>query len=282
MDIDQLRTFLEVNRTRHFGRASQNLFVTQSAISSRIKQLEEELSIKLFTRARNDIQLTVAGKRFLKTAEMIVSMWEQARHSIQLSNEDKPMLVVGGIPSLWEIILKDWVLDIHQSHPELILSCDSEPAQSIIQRVLGKTLDLGFVYTSQKLVELEQIEITPLQLIMVSDRPELTPQQAIKYRYHFVDWGQSFGVAHARWFPELPHPFLRLGWGGMALESLVKYGGVAYLPDLMVREFLQRGALFPVQEAPTFSRQVYAIFREEHPLKGFILQLLEKLQPGHA
>jgi DNA-binding transcriptional LysR family regulator len=43
MDTQLLRTFLEVHRTRHFGRAADNLYVSQSAVSARIRQLEEEL-----------------------------------------------------------------------------------------------------------------------------------------------------------------------------------------------------------------------------------------------
>ncbi|MEX2517286.1 MAG: LysR family transcriptional regulator, partial [Gammaproteobacteria bacterium] len=45
MDVDLLKTFLEVQRTRHFGRAADNLFLTQSAISARIRQLEDELGV---------------------------------------------------------------------------------------------------------------------------------------------------------------------------------------------------------------------------------------------
>ena len=41
MDIDLLRTFLEVYRTRHFGRTAENLYLTQSAVSARIRLLEE-------------------------------------------------------------------------------------------------------------------------------------------------------------------------------------------------------------------------------------------------
>jgi DNA-binding transcriptional LysR family regulator len=66
MDIDLLKTFLEVYRTRHFGRTAENLYLTQSAVSARIRLLEETLGVPLFTRTRNDIQLTPAGTRLLK------------------------------------------------------------------------------------------------------------------------------------------------------------------------------------------------------------------------
>lgn len=62
MDTELLKTFLEVSRTRHFGRAAEALYLTQSAVSFRIRQLENQLGVNLFTRHRNNIRLTTAGK----------------------------------------------------------------------------------------------------------------------------------------------------------------------------------------------------------------------------
>ncbi len=62
MDTELLKTFLEVSRTRHFGRAAEALYLTQSAVSFRIRQLENQLGVNLFTRHRNNIRLTSAGE----------------------------------------------------------------------------------------------------------------------------------------------------------------------------------------------------------------------------
>lgn len=61
MDTELLKTFPEVSRTRHFGRAAEALYLTQSAVSFRIRQLENQLGVNLFTRHRNNIRLTTAG-----------------------------------------------------------------------------------------------------------------------------------------------------------------------------------------------------------------------------
>ena len=58
MDIRFLTTFIEVANTRHFGKAAENLYLTQSAVSARIKLLEEYFHSTLFIRQRNSIQLT--------------------------------------------------------------------------------------------------------------------------------------------------------------------------------------------------------------------------------
>ena len=82
MDIGLLKTFLEVNRTKHFGQAAENLFLTQSAVSARIKLLEQTLGVPLFTRSRNNIELTPAGARLVKLADSIINTWNRARLEI--------------------------------------------------------------------------------------------------------------------------------------------------------------------------------------------------------
>ena len=109
MDIDLLKTFLEVHRTRHFGKAAENLYLSQSAISARIRLLEDQVGAALFTRDRNDIRLTPIGRKLLSHAESIVTAWNRARHEVSLGGDAEQSLVIGGTPSLWDILLQDWL-----------------------------------------------------------------------------------------------------------------------------------------------------------------------------
>lgn len=79
MDTELLKTFPEVSRTRHFGRAAEALYLTQSAVSFRIRQLENQLGVNLFTRHRNNIRLTTAGEKLLPYAETLMNTWQAAR-----------------------------------------------------------------------------------------------------------------------------------------------------------------------------------------------------------
>jgi DNA-binding transcriptional LysR family regulator len=50
VDIDLLKTFIEVNQTRNFARAAEDLYVTSAAVSARVKQLESHLGVHVFVR----------------------------------------------------------------------------------------------------------------------------------------------------------------------------------------------------------------------------------------
>jgi len=85
MDLDLLRTFLELNRTRHFGRAAEALFVTQAAVSSRLKSLEGQLGVTLFDRSTREMRLTPEGGRLIRHAEKLIAAWRGARQDVSLA-----------------------------------------------------------------------------------------------------------------------------------------------------------------------------------------------------
>ena len=113
MDIEILKTFLEVNNTRHFGKAAENLYLTQAAVSARIKQLENYIGTTLFTRYRNNLQLTGAGERLVNHAETILIAWERTKSETHLQKDQKKILAIGATSGLWDLILQDVLNEIH-------------------------------------------------------------------------------------------------------------------------------------------------------------------------
>src|ERR1043165_105913 len=260
MDIDLLKTFLEVNRTRHFGRAADNLFLTQSAISARIRLLEEAIGTPLFTRTRNDIQLTPAGSRLVKYAESIVNPWNRARQEAGLGEANLLSLAIGGIASLWDILLQEWSHKLYHQFPGVVLQTETHGQDTLIRKLRDGALDIGFMFEPPQMAELHVREVATTRLVMVASRPGLSAHEAIGEGYVMVDWGTSFAIAHARHFPDMPPSRVRVGLGRMGLAFLLENGGSTYLAEPMVAEYLNDGRLFAVADAPVIDRQVYAVW----------------------
>lgn len=259
MDIDQLRTFVEVARTRHFGQAAHNLFVTQSAVSARIRALENAVGTALFARNRNKVQLTAAGERLLRYAENILLTWNQARQDLVHGAEGRPPLAVGGAPSLWDTLLHDWLVWLVARQPALGLRLEVLEAARMHQRVVEGTLDLAFVFDFPPAADCAARQVASLALILVASRPRLSAEEAVRGDYVRVDWGASFAVAHAQRFPELGAPRLHMALGRMAWLYIRSRGGAAYLPRPLVAEDLAAGRLHEVRDAPVFKRPVFAL-----------------------
>src|SRR4051812_22196060 len=79
VELRQLEYFAAVARHRHFTRAAETLFVTQSALSQQVRRLEEELGMALLNRTSRGVELTAAGADLLERAGTILAEVERAR-----------------------------------------------------------------------------------------------------------------------------------------------------------------------------------------------------------
>ena len=276
MDIDLLRTFLEVERVRHFGRAAERLFITQSAVSARVRQLEELLGVELFTRKRNDIQLTPAGKRLKQHAEAILSQWERARQETGLGESYRDALAIGGLADLWPTALSDWLVRLQQALPDIALRGESGPADQLLHRLLDGALDIACVYDPPQVSEFAVQPLGRMELVLVATEAGLTAAQALAAHYILVDWGTAFAIAHARHFPELPAPAVHLAQGLLARDLLLRRPGAAYLP----RQWLDTdprctGRLHVIADAPVLERACHAVYRDRMDRQPLLQTALE-------
>ncbi|NUT44047.1 MAG: LysR family transcriptional regulator [Thermoactinospora sp.] len=86
-DIPGLRTFVATAQELHFGRAAARLFLTQQALSKRIRRLEDALGTPLFERTTRSVELTEAGRRLLPMAMEAVSAFDRALEAVRLPSE---------------------------------------------------------------------------------------------------------------------------------------------------------------------------------------------------
>ena len=275
MDINLIKTFLEVYRTRHFGRAADVLFLTQSAVSARIRLLEETLGAPLFERKRRDMQLTPAGRRFLKYAEQLVQIWNRACQDISGAKDAQQLLSVGALPALWDCLLAGWLERVRAYGPELSLLVEANGSELLLREAFDGDLDVVFLLEPPQTEDLAIREVCRLPLILVSSQPSMDCTRALDQGYVMLDWGMSFNTLHERYFADRPLPKLRLSMVRVALEHIQVQGGAAYLPQPLVSELLEREKLFPVIGAPEIERQVFALYAYANPRLPLIEKLLD-------
>lgn len=276
MDIGILKTFLEINRTRHFGKAAENLFLTQSAVSARIRLLEQTIGAEVFTRSRNNIELTPAGHKLLKHAESILNTWNRARQEISMEDPEHLSLAIGGVPSLWDILLQSWLDKLLADNPKLSANAEVHSPEALVRKLIDGALDVIFTFESPQMPEVMAEDVAQINLVLVSSSKDLTPQQAFE-NYVLVDWGTSFAITHVQHFPDIPTPKLRAQIGRLAYNYILENGGSAYLAESMVSEELNNNKLFKIQEAPAIKRTAYAAYLPTSEKKEFISDAIKKL-----
>lgn len=276
MDIELFRTFLEVNKTRHFGKASENLYLTQAAVSARVKQLEESLGVSLFIRARNNIQLTPEGERLIPHAETMLMAWSRARQEVALKLEQKHQLSLATTAGLWRFILQDKLGQLHNSFKELALRAEAHSPEELLRFLQEGILDLALLYEPATVPTLTAKPLGKLKLVLATTVANITPKAALQSNYVYVDWGTAFGVFHAKRFGEAPPPALHTNMAGIAESFLIEHGGSAYLPEVIMDELAQHGVT-AVEGAPSFSRDIYAVYQTHFSRKDLLPAIIEHL-----
>lgn len=259
MDTELLKTFIEVQRTRHFGKAAENLYLTQSAVSFRIRQLEQQLGVNLFSRYRNNIQLTAAGERLLPHAEAMLTALQRAKQDVAVSAEQAVQLSIAATANIWDAFLLQGFISVQQALPGLSWRAESLGREQIARLVLERHLDLAVLFDAPKVEEMQIDKLGDIQLLPVTTNTGQSGRQAMQQNYILVDWGTAFDIQHARHFPELPPPQLRTGSARIALELMQQCGGSAYLPQTMVKPLLADNSLHLIEDAPVMTRELFAV-----------------------
>lgn len=274
MDIELLRTFLEVKSTRHFGKAATNLFITQAAVSSRIKLLEQMLGTPLFVRYRNNLQLTETGDRLVAHAEDILLAWEHAKQDLTIRKNSKKVIRFAATTGFCAHVLEENLNEIYRLVEGISLRAESLDEETLISRLRDRRLDLALLFDASKHVDFVSVPLSSAELILVSAQQGTGVEQALNEGYVAVDWGAFFTIKHQKLFPETSAPVLQTTISRIALQFILKNGGSAYLPYSVVKSYLG-DELFRVESAPVIHQPLYAIFHEDTKYRREIEQIID-------
>ncbi|WP_373960148.1 LysR family transcriptional regulator [Vibrio gigantis] len=144
MDIDLLRTFCQLADDKNFRVASEHLYITQSALTKKIKRLEEQLNVVLFDRGRHGAELTQMGKILLPEAKRMLKGFESFRTlSTFVAEGTSGHLNIGfGISSFHEA--PNYIARFKQDYPNVHVSLNDYPSHKLVEDLLLGNLQLGF------------------------------------------------------------------------------------------------------------------------------------------
>ncbi|HCE2905846.1 TPA: LysR family transcriptional regulator [Vibrio parahaemolyticus] len=261
MDVKVFRTFLELAKVRHFGRAAENLYITQAAVSARIKQLESYFDTQLFIRDRNNIKLTSAGERLISYAEVMVTTLQQAKLELSLEDGKALQLTMGGTPNIWDAYLQNCLSIVTDSFGGYGFMAEVMGREMLSRSLLERTLDMAFAFDQIKADELNCKKVADVVLVLVSTE-QYSLDTVFEHKYVYVDWGTRFASEHSERHPKIPAPYLRTSTARIALDFILEKGGAAYLPVSLVEPFIANGQLYKVSGVEDWYRPIYLSYRK--------------------
>src|SRR6266403_26474 len=146
MELRQIRSFLSIAETLHFGRTAELIHLSQPALSLQIRALEEEVGVRLFDRNRRKTALTAAGSAFRDDAAAALSQLDQAIRRARLAANGKlGLLRIGFISTAGSEIVPNIVAQFRELNPDVEFSLRAIPTADQVQMLETGSLDIGFL-----------------------------------------------------------------------------------------------------------------------------------------
>lgn len=250
MDTTTLRTFIALSQIKNFTKTAQQLFVAQSTVTNRIRDLEEELGVTLFTRNRKQVDLTPSGQTFLAYAKKFVALEISALQDLQASPLYTKEVAIGTTNTIYECHLQKKLRAYLQTHPSISLGVTISHSTDMLQALQEKTLDAVFSFSPFFRDGFQCQTYRTDTLLLVCQARDTTYAAGIRaadlqtIQYLFCNFAlQSVGLYIQDLFPR-HHRFPLEIDNSTKLPQYVADGlGYTFLPESLIEDDLRQGRL---------------------------------------
>ena len=283
-----LEAFVAVAELGSFSRAAEKLNLSQTALSHRIRKIEEELGVRLLARTSRDVALTKSGEMILPQVKAQLGSLASLMGSIQQAGrERKRRLVFACLPTLANHHLPAILDGLAAEMPGLDIVLRDQSADSIIDLVRADEVEFGITILGVGHWDLdaEPLAVEPYHLIVARGHrlagqgavrlDDLAGEAMVRIRTQFtnralVDMALAPVRDRIRWRYEVNN-------AAMALSLVAAGAAVTVLPRLAAWQAADRVVGLPFADAAV-SRQIGIVSRRGMPLSGPALRLIGQLR----
>ena len=185
--LDYYRIFYETARHTSFSTAAKNLFISQSAISQCIRQLEQDLNAQLFIRSRRGATLTKEGMLLFQKVESAMQAIEQGETLLsRLHHLDSGSLIIAAGDSITSHFLLPYLEQFHATYPNIRIEMTNSYSSNMLKQVKEGKAELAFVNLP---VEDDELCIHPC--FEVHDIFVCGPEYKAKQSYSFEEMAEQ-------------------------------------------------------------------------------------------
>ncbi|MES2308636.1 MAG: LysR substrate-binding domain-containing protein [Verrucomicrobiota bacterium] len=168
MELRHLRYFVAVAEEMHFGRAATRLNICQPPLSQQIRQLEDELNVKLFRRTTRRLELTPEGSLFWNEARTILN---HTKHLVQvmggMTNQIQEVIRIGFVTSASYSVMAPILKEFNRVFPNVEIQCRDMTPIPLFEALKNKVIDAAFLRSPQPDDNLQTYSLCRESFIMV-------------------------------------------------------------------------------------------------------------------
>eukprot|EP01030_Chromulinospumella_sphaerica_P010357 gene10357-10164_t len=205
-DITDFRLFINIAETSSLTRGSERSFLSVPATSNRIKNLEENLGVRLLERSPQGVTLTNAGKTYLQHARVILSQLEMLTGDLQQYTDGlKGQLRLQANTTAITEYLPPVVGEYLTSHPDVHIDMRERLSDDIVRAVREGSTDLGIVSGSVVTDGLQSVPLVSSRLMVIAPldhpillRPDVFFKETLQYAFVSLLEGSAINVFLSR------------------------------------------------------------------------------------
>ena len=268
MEFSQLRIFQAVAEEGSITRAAEHLHRVPSNLSTRLKQLEEQLGVELFVRERQRLQLSPAGKVLLDYTGKLFALRDQASAAV-MGGQPAGDFVLGTLYSTAAIHLPALLARYHKQYPAVNLQVQSGPSGELLEGLVSGRLDAALVDGPPQLAGIDGVPLCDERLVLISeaDHPPIRSAKEVEGRAVFTfRHGCAYRARLEAWFVHYQAAMGRAmeieSYQGM-LACVIAGSGVALMSESMLASLPGREsvAVHPLAE-PFASATTWLMWRK--------------------
>ncbi len=257
MNYQQIETFLTVIAHGSITGAAEKLFVSQSTVSSRLQQLEEELGAKLIFRQKGhrSVEITAYGRAFIPIANQWAALWKDTQNLKNTANIHT--LNIASVDAVNNFTL----LPLFNSHieraPDVKLSINTFHSEEIHGLVENRTMDIGFVFSQIRYQHVISRPVYRELMYLVCHKDSkyhenMRPEELDPGKEVYLKWGPDFQQWHDRHWDAETYPLISVNTGSMLQHYLQEPGRWAMAPMSVVQAFQKDKEIthYSIQEPP--------------------------------
>lgn len=167
--LESYRVFKEVAEVGNITAAAQALYISQSAVSQSIKQLENDLQTRLFSRNSRGVTLTAEGKMLYEYVRSAMGLLETGEAKLSQTRElQMGQLVIGASDTVTSQFLLPYLDSFHKEHPAIHIQIISGRSHKVLGLLRSGKVDIAFASTPTDLTSLDTYPCFPTHSIFVA------------------------------------------------------------------------------------------------------------------
>lgn len=168
MDSYQLKIFCMVTRLQSFSKAAKMLHMSQPAVSTHIKNLEEYYQGQLFDRTPHGVVLTKAGDVFFSYAQRILELQDEMEQQLEsVLQRESNQIVVGASTTIGNVSLPCSIYLFKEEYPEVNIRLEIANADDVLRKVMSDEVDIGVLEGYHESPEINAIPVSSDELVLI-------------------------------------------------------------------------------------------------------------------